>query len=84
MHSEKAIEQSVYAVDLRGYVCPQLFVQFKWQLKNKCDHACVIRFGYGKEQDIDDILNYLTCHKIQFSVISAENNQFIEVHSTDV
>ncbi|KZN31701.1 hypothetical protein N474_02220 [Pseudoalteromonas luteoviolacea CPMOR-2] len=77
-------EQNVYAVDLRGYDCPQLFVQFKWQLKSKCDHACVIRFSYDEDQDINDILKYLASHKIQFSVEAAENNKFIEVRSTHV
>ncbi|WP_155730594.1 hypothetical protein [Pseudoalteromonas luteoviolacea] len=84
MHIDNMNEQNIYAVDLRRYECPQLFVQFKWQLRTNRDHVGVIRFSYSKEQDISDVIRYLESQKMSFSVTTDSNINFIEVHSTDV
>ncbi|MBQ4809993.1 hypothetical protein J8M20_01545 [Pseudoalteromonas luteoviolacea] len=84
MHIDNMNDQNIYAVDLRCYECPQLFVQFKWQLKTHKDHADVIRFSYDKQQDLSDVVRYLENSKMNFSVKSDGKINFIEVHSTDV
>ncbi|BBN81179.1 hypothetical protein PA25_11640 [Pseudoalteromonas sp. A25] len=55
-------------VDLSSYQCPQLFVQFKWQLKQAQQRKVKkLHLYYLCEQDISDIVRYLEQHKFTYS-----------------
>ncbi|KID57334.1 hypothetical protein JF50_08935 [Pseudoalteromonas luteoviolacea] len=69
-------------IDLRGYQCPQLFVQFKWQLKSMCVGR--IRFIYSDAQDISDVKRYLCGHSYHHACLNEGTFNYIEVHVTDV
>ena len=49
-------------IDLSQFQCPQLFVQFKWHLLQAKKNRVSVRFYYADEQDIRDVLQYLTVH----------------------
>lgn len=52
--------------DLTQFVCPQLFVQFKYILKrHKTNEALV--FLFSDNAQINDVLRYLENHQFQYS-----------------
>ncbi|WP_417714802.1 sulfurtransferase TusA family protein [Pseudoalteromonas obscura] len=69
-------------IDLRHYNCPQLFVQFKWQLKKL--NIGNIRFICNRTQDLSDIKRYLAGQAYHYVLTEEGNFNFIEVHITDV
>jgi TusA-related sulfurtransferase len=60
-------------VDLRAYRCPQLFVQFRFNLKQAQQQCYSVRFIYEHNQRIDDILAYL----------NTKQYEFVHCHNTD-
>lgn len=67
-------------IDLSNFQCPQLFVQFKFQLKQAKKQQQSVCFIYDSKQLIDDILVFLENKK--FCYIHHHNAQpspFIEV-----
>jgi hypothetical protein len=70
-------------VNLSLYQCPQLFVQFKWQLKKAEQANSNIHFFYLKEQDIGDIVRYLSQHSYSFKKHDGAEPS-IEVHISNV
>lgn len=58
-------------IDLTEYRCPQLFVQFKFQLKHAEKKRQPVCFIYEKKQLIEDILAFL------------DNKQFVYTHYQD-
>ncbi|AOT07914.1 hypothetical protein S4054249_08690 [Pseudoalteromonas luteoviolacea] len=69
-------------IDLRSYQCPQLFVQFKWQLKSLS--VGKLRFIYSDKQDMSDIQRYLCAHSYHHVFLNKGSFNYIEVHVTDV
>ncbi|CAH9054683.1 hypothetical protein PSECIP111951_01088 [Pseudoalteromonas holothuriae] len=58
---------AVHKVDLSLFKCPQLFVQFKWHLRQAQQQTTKVQFYYLTEQDISDIVRYLEQHRFIFS-----------------
>ncbi len=65
--------------DLRPLRCPQLFVQFKWQLKQAKLKADAVRFFYTKEQDLRDVMRYLDSQDMVFQHNQQSEPFFIQV-----
>ncbi|CAM4154870.1 hypothetical protein BIW53_12650 [Pseudoalteromonas byunsanensis] len=55
--------KTLIKVDLSTYQCPQLFVQFKWHLRQAQQSDSKVQFYYHQEQDISDIVRYLDQHQ---------------------
>ncbi|OHU86593.1 hypothetical protein BET10_18875 [Pseudoalteromonas amylolytica] len=55
--------KTLVKVDLSAYQCPQLFVQFKWHLRQAQQTDSIVQFYYHQEQDINDIVRYLKQHQ---------------------
>lgn len=59
--------------DLTQFVCPQLFVQFKYILKrHKTNEALV--FLFAENAQVSDVLRYLDNHQLEYSF---QENQLI-------
>ena len=70
--------------DLTQYQCPQLFVQFKYQLKlsmidiEQNNNSRVVEYSISVESDIKDIERYLNSHQYSYQIVSlADNNELI-------
>lgn len=58
--------------DLSSFNCPQLFVQFKWRLKNlECGQ--VLGFSFSKEQEIEDVVRYLDQSSYRYQILDSED-----------
>lgn len=67
-------------IDLTEYQCPQLFVQFKFQLKQAEKQQQSVCFIYDSKQLIDDILVFLENKQFRYDHHSnAKPSPFIEV-----
>lgn len=67
-------------IDLTEYQCPQLFVQFKFQLKQAEKQKQSVCFIYDSKQLIDDILVFLENKQFRYDHHSnAKPSPFIEV-----
>ncbi|MCG7563352.1 MULTISPECIES: hypothetical protein [Pseudoalteromonas] len=76
-------QNSVIECDLRPFQCPQLFVQFKWQLKQAKTKAKAVRFFYTKEQDLRDVMRYLNNQDMVFQHNQQSEPFFIQVECID-
>lgn len=65
-------------IDLSEFKCPQFFVQFKWHLLQADKAESTIRFHHLGEQDISDIVRYLTQHNYHY-YSQVTSQPFIEV-----
>ena len=53
--------------DLSDLVCPQLFVQFKFCLK-QAHTRNEVNYLFAKNADLDDVIRYLNTHQYQFKM----------------
>ncbi|ALO42434.1 hypothetical protein PP2015_1934 [Pseudoalteromonas phenolica] len=68
-------------IDLSTYQCPQLFVQFKFQLKQAQVKKQTVCFIYDNNQLINDILVFLETKKFSYAHHNdAKPYPFIEVN----
>ncbi|WP_155946280.1 hypothetical protein [Pseudoalteromonas rubra] len=79
----KKAQNRVIECDLRPFQCPQLFVQFKWQLKEAKIKAKAVRFFYTKEQDLRDVMRYLDNQDMVFQHNQQSEPFFIQVECID-
>nr|KJZ10742.1 hypothetical protein TW77_06805 [Pseudoalteromonas rubra] len=79
----KKAQNRVIECDLRPFQCPQLFVQFKWQLKLAKTQAEAVRFFYTEEQDLRDVLRYLNDQDSVFEHNQQSEPFFIQVECLD-
>ena len=62
--------------DLKGLICPQLFVQFKFLLKQS-DKDKKISFCFSENADINDVVKYLKQHNYAYVL---QNNVLTVTH----
>jgi hypothetical protein len=78
--TEFVIKTMCLKIDLSNFQCPQLFVQFKFHLKQAEKQQCTIHFIYRSNQLVGDVLLFLEKKHYQFTHHSdAKPSPFIEV-----
>lgn len=70
-------------MDLREYCCPQLFVQFKWALKQLEEGQNLI-FIFSKHQDVNDVLRYLERGLFHYHITDSGEQLLIKVERVGV
>jgi len=69
--------------DLSLFDCPQLFVQFKWLLKD-LNLGKTVAFRFNAGQDLKDVLRYLEMKRLQYKRIDSNNSITIVVEGMSV
>ncbi len=59
--------------DLTNFQCPQLFVQFKYQLKKALEGNYQVTFKLSPDADAADIESYLDIKQIRYQI---QNSQY--------
>ncbi|MFC3032396.1 hypothetical protein ACFOEE_07695 [Pseudoalteromonas fenneropenaei] len=70
--------------DLTQMQCPQLFVQFKWALKQAASQSEPVQFKLLKTQQTADIFRYLNQQQVEFSCVEQSELIFIVVEGSCV